>query len=817
MKRLALLTISLVSLSCLAQVPTTLSSAEIYAGLKKLNVLGSVLYIAAHPDDENTRLLAYLSKEKLYRTGYLSLTRGDGGQNLIGEEQGVELGLIRTQELLAARRIDGAEQFFSRAYDFGFSKTADETLSKWNKEKILSDIVWVIRKFQPDVIITRFPADSRAGHGHHWSSSLLANEAFYAAADANRFVEHFKYGVKPWQAKRILWNAFIPSGPVPDSIFRVDVGVYNSLLGKSYGEIASESRSNHKSQGFGAARTRGETFENFITTGGDKPVKDLLDGIDISWNRTGNINLQHQIDKAIKDFRFDQPFASVQQLIALYRSFSQLAESYWRNQKLKELQRIIESATGLFADATATSSTAVQGDSLRINFVVNKRSSIDVTLLSASMENFDTALQSTLPANKNYLFSRSFIIPQNQKISQPYWLEHSLPNGSFDVKDQQLIGMAENEVSFKVQYTVNIAGETFTLSRPVQYKFTDPVKGEIYQPVSVLPKLLVKASPGFIVVSKYINNKYNVEVKAMSELSADTLILHRTSASKEELSSIQSHLSKGTEINTEYFGPGYPASGEQKISLSDSKEIFNKGMIEINYDHIPLIRYFKEPVIKLATTELIPGKGKKIGYILGAGDALPEALKQMGYSVTELDANLITENTLRSLDAVITGIRAYNIHSYLFDKYNVLMDYVKQGGNLIVQFNTNSGAGPMREKIGPYNFSISRNRVTEEDAKVEFALPEHSVLNFPNKITQEDFNGWVQERSVYEADQFDNSFATPLVMNDKGERPGKGSLIIASYGKGNFVYTGLALFRQIPAGVTGAYKLLANLIALPKR
>src|SRR3954454_7323931 len=248
-----------------AQTPPTYSSADIYLQIKKLNVLGSVLYVAAHPDDENTRLLAYFAKEKLYRTGYLSLTRGDGGQNLIGNEQGIELGLIRTQELLSARRIDGAEQFFSRAFDFGFSKSTEEALKIWNKEKILSDVVWVIRKFQPDVIITRFPGDERAGHGHHQASEILAKEAFIAAADSTKFPEQFKYGLRPWQAKRILWNTFNFGGnnTTSENQFKMDVGVYNSLLGKSYGEIASESRSQHKSQAFCIARQRGLTFEYF--------------------------------------------------------------------------------------------------------------------------------------------------------------------------------------------------------------------------------------------------------------------------------------------------------------------------------------------------------------------------------------------------------------------------------------------------------------------------------------------------------------------------------------------------------------------------
>src|SRR5215217_3090744 len=262
------------------------TSADIYLGLKKMNVLGSVLYIAAHPDDENTRLLTYFSKDRLYRTGYLSLTRGDGGQNLIGNEQGLALGLIRTQELLAARRIDGAEQFFTRAFDFGFSKSPEETFTKWDREKILSDVVWVIRKFQPDVIITRFPTTGEGGHGHHTASAILANEAFSAAADPNRFPEQLKY-VKPWQAKRILWNTFNFGGTNTTNAdqFHFDDGIYNPLLGKSYGELGAESRSQNRTQGTGSTSVIGQAFEYFRTTKGDPPINDLMDGVDVSWKR----------------------------------------------------------------------------------------------------------------------------------------------------------------------------------------------------------------------------------------------------------------------------------------------------------------------------------------------------------------------------------------------------------------------------------------------------------------------------------------------------------------------------------------------------
>ncbi|HSV10759.1 MAG TPA: PIG-L family deacetylase, partial [Hanamia sp.] len=348
-----------------AQAPKTYSSSQIFQQIKKLDVLGSVLYVAAHPDDENTRLLAFLANGKLYRTGYLSMTRGDGGQNLIGDEQGIELGLIRTQELLAARRIDGAEQFFTRAFDFGFTKSPIETFQFWDHDKILSDVVWVIRKFQPDVIITRFPTTGEGGHGHHTASAILAGEAFEAAADPTKFPEQFKYGVKPWQAKRLLWNTF-NFGSVnterPDQ-FKIDAGGYNSLLGESYGEIAAESRSQHKTQGFGVPSSRGISLEYFKTIKGSAPEKTLMDGVTTNWERLNDASMETAVKKLIADYSFTQPEKSLPTLLSIYQTLKKSGEGYWRDQKMEQVKQIIKECIGLYIEASTKTMFAVQGDS----------------------------------------------------------------------------------------------------------------------------------------------------------------------------------------------------------------------------------------------------------------------------------------------------------------------------------------------------------------------------------------------------------------------------------------------------------------------
>ncbi|MFY7964046.1 MAG: PIG-L family deacetylase, partial [Chitinophagaceae bacterium] len=473
-----------------AQQPIINTSTDIYLQLKKLKVLGSVLYIAAHPDDENNTLLPYLAKEKMYRTAYLSLTRGDGGQNLIGSEQGVDLGLIRTHELLAARKIDGAEQYFSRAYEFGYSKTSNETLHIWDSVKVLSDVVWMIRKFQPDVIITRFPPDSRAGHGHHAASAILANTAFDVAADSTKFTEQFNYGVKPFKAKRIVWNTynFGSFNTTAENQLKIDIGGYNALLGKSYGEIGAEARTMHKSQGEGRPRRRGPLFEYFSHTAGDTAKTDLFDGIDVSWKKIPNgSKIEGVIDLIISRYNFEKPEASISSLVQLYKGIQATQPSNWRDKKLQELQNIIEACSGLFVEATTSQEYVVQGDSLKATFFINNRKGVNASLKKIEMEGMDSAFSKPLLANENVSFTKSFYVPQDKPLTQPYWLQEPQEKGMFVVKNQTLIGNADSKPAYELNFTVNIEGVNFIIPKSVQYKYVDPVKGELYQPLQVFP------------------------------------------------------------------------------------------------------------------------------------------------------------------------------------------------------------------------------------------------------------------------------------------------------------------------------------------
>ena len=808
-----------------AQSPETYTSSEIFQQIKKLDVLGSVLYIGAHPDDENNALLPYFAKEKLYRTAYLSLTRGDGGQNLIGDEQGVELGLIRTQELLAARRIDGAEQYFTRAYEFGFSKSAEESLRIWDKEKILSDVVWVIRKFQPDIIIKRFPPDKRAGHGHHAASAILADEAFTAAADPTKFPEQFKYGVKPWQAKRILWNTYNFGGnnTTSEDQLKIDIGGYNALIGKSYGELGGEARTMHKSQGEGRPQRRGQSFEYFLNTGGEAPTHDLMDGIITDWKRiSGGEAIQTMINSIISNYNEAEPQLSVPAFVKLYEAIKALPEGNWRNKKLDEVQKLIIECSALFVEATSSQSQVVQGDFLKINFVLNKRTDVNASLKNISIENFDSTISISLTTNQNVEINKTLAVAQDKKISQPYWLEYPLKGGTFEVRDQMMIGKAQNDPSFEVSFLVTIDGEDFTVKRPVQYRFTDPVKGDMYEPIPVLPKVELKFNKENYIsinnqpVTTTLNVKSNID-----DVSANYTIEENVSKdwNKKE-KSIQQDVLPVHEKNivTTFTPQSKIENTKEEIDAIAKKgnEIFDGYTKTISYDHIPTITYFPKAQANLVKLD-IKIIGKKIGYIVGAGDKVPQALEDMGYEVTLLSEADLNEENLKQFDAIITGVRAYNLYQYLSDKNDVLIHYVENGGNLIVQYLKSNQVGQNKVKAGPYPFLIdSRTRVTEEDAKVNFLLPDNPALNYPNKITEKDFAGWMQERSTYQAIQLDPHYETLLGMNDTGETQTNGSLAIAKYGKGNFVYASLVFFRELPAGVPGAYRLMANLIALPK-
>jgi LmbE family N-acetylglucosaminyl deacetylase len=807
--------------------PTALSSSDILFDLQKLNTVGAVLYIAAHPDDENTRLLPYLTKELKLRTGYLSLTRGDGGQNLIGKEQGVPLGVLRTQELLEARKIDGAEQFFSKAYDFGFSKNPEETFNFWNKDSVLADVVWTIRRFKPDVLILRFPTTGEGGHGHHTASAILGVEAFAAAADPTRFPEQLAY-TEPWQARRIFWNTFNfgTTNTITADQLKIDVGGYNPLLGKSYGEIAGASRSMHKSQGFGTAHTRGSNLEYFKQLGGDVVEKELFEKINLSWTRFPAARaLDKKIEKAIRNFDLAAPEKTVPALVEIYKEIAQLDEKdpglrSWKKIKLKETEKILLACSGVWLEAYADAYSANPGGTLGVAAQLVVRSNVSVTLQALSFQQQDTLVGQKMQPNELYTFRHSLHLPSEMSYSAPYWLQKEHSPGSYEIPDRQQMELPENNPPLQVGYRISIHGLSLTVARPVTYKYTDPAKGELYRPVEILPPATLNFSEQVYVFHNSDVRTIQVHIKAHTQNLKGTVEWQAPAGW--EVSCIQPSVAlkaKGDETVVELkVKPSASLEnnkGKLSVAFRIGEQKISKSIHRIEYDHIPYQFILSESEVTLVGLSL-KKSGNRIGYIPGAGDGVDACLRQVGYEVTLLTDELLSHSDLSVYDAILTGIRTYNVQPRMQTHYSKLMNYVKGGGNLVVQYNTNNRIGPLLAEIGPYPFTISRDRVTDEKAEVRILNPAHPVFSFPNKIKAEDFDGWVQERGIYFAVDTDKNYEALLSMNDPGEAPHEGSLITARYGKGNFVYTGLVFFRELPAGIPGAYRLLANLLSLPQ-
>ncbi len=813
-----------------AQAPKKLNSSDIHDDIKRLNVLGTALYVAAHPDDENTRLIAYLSNHLRMNTGYLSLTRGDGGQNLIGPEIRELLGVIRTQELLGARRVDGGKQMFSRANDFGYSKHPDETLAIWNKKEVLSDVIWAIRKFRPDVIVNRFDHRSPGRtHGHHTSSAMLSFEAFEMAADPNVYPEQLKY-LDVWQAKRLFFNTswwFYGSrdkfaAADKSKMLSVDVGTYYPLKGKSNNEIAAEARSMHKCQGFGSTGTRGSQSEYLELLKGDMPAdkEDIFDGVNTTWTRVKNgAPIGKLVSKIDANFRHDNPAASVPDLIKVYKMIQGLEDDHWKMIKLEETKALIRACLGLYIEAVADDASATPGQRVELAIEAITRADVEVNLNSVDYlpMGLDSTLNLRMDNNQSYKFYKKIILPADIDLTTPYWLNNKATLGMYHVEDQLMRGLPETPRTFQVRFNMEIAGEAIDFTLPVVYKKNDPVDGEVYQPFELVPPVSASIEEKVYVFPNDLAQTVRVLVKSgRADVKAKVQLCHPDSWKVEpEFVNIELGL-KGAEETIEF--KIYP-SEKQEIEfivplVSVDGVDFTNSLTSIEYDHIPTQTVLQDASAKVVKIDLKKA-GDKIGYIMGAGDEIPQNLEQIGYNVSILEDKDINADNLKKFDAVIMGVRAYNTVDRLKYHQEKLMDYVENGGTMIVQYNTTRRLKV--KDLGPYPLKLSRDRVSMEDAEIRFLKPDHEVLNFPNKISQKDFAGWVQERGLYFPDEWDERYEAILSSNDKGESPKDGGLLIAKYGKGYYIYTGYSWFRELPAGVPGAYRLFTNLISIGKR
>lgn len=810
-------------LSCLSSVtysqpaPPT-DAADILVKLRKLNFLGSVLYVAAHPDDENTQLIAYLENDIYARTAYLSLTRGDGGQNLIGPEIRETLGVIRTQELLAARRTDGGEQFFTRAIDFGYSKNAEETLQIWDKDQVLGDVVWAFRLFKPDVIITRFPPDERAGHGHHTSSAMLAEEAFDIAHKPTEYPDHLKY-TSTWQPIRLYtntgrwWNPNMTRDE--PGVLTIDVGTYNPLTGQSMTEISAISRSQHKSQGFGSTGSRGEELEFLEQRKGSSATESLFEGIDTSWKRVqGGEKIGLKIDEIISEYSPLDPAASVPALLEVRQWIAALQDEFWRNLKLKEVDQVLKDMTGLFLEAKSSEWRLYPGKELTVALEATNRSDISLTLEKIKINGTEVNPGMSLESNKEWTSELKVSIPSDAEYSHPYWLQKEGTLGMYHVAERTLIGTPENAPPLTATLYIKVNGVDIQYTIPVKYKWNDPVMGEQSRPLVVGPPAVVNIQEPVYLFSAGKSRRIDVRVTSYQTNVREKVVLQTGPGWKitPEFHEITpATVGEQTMVTFEVSPPVEQTTDELRAYVQIGEEQYSRGQVTIDYAHFPAQTMLPETTARLVNVP-IKKFGERVGYIAGAGDAIPATLRELGYEVWEMNNDDVTPTNLETLDAVILGIRALNTNEKIGTFMDELLKYVERGGTLIVQYNTNSRL--KTDDFAPYPLKLSRFRVANEAAPVTILAKDHPVMNEPNIILPEDFDHWVQERGLYFPGEWDDAYVPILSSNDPGEEPLHGGLLVASYGKGHYIYTGYSWFRELPAGVPGAIKLFTNLVSL---
>jgi LmbE family N-acetylglucosaminyl deacetylase len=822
-----------------SQTTPAKDAAERRIALEKLTVVGSALYISAHPDDENTALLAWLAKGRKVRTGYLSITRGDGGQNLIGTEQGDLLGVIRTEELLAARRIDGAEQFFTRAVDFGYSKTPEETLRIWGREAVLADVVWVVRNFRPDVIITRFPANGDGGHGHHTASAILAADAFSAAGDPKRFPEQLAY-VKPWQARRLLWNAWRRLGEerpatAPPQL-AVDLGAWDPLLGESYAELAAASRSMHKSQGFGSSPRRGSVPNYFELVAGEPVSKDVFDGIDLTWRRVpGGEVVGKLLSNALAAYSDEDPAASVPALLRALAALDGLERDSWVVVKRRELLEAIRVCTGLWLEAMSKNATASPGSSVDVTAVALNRSNVPMTLVRVVMPHFSPRLymdrpdaaktpmigggtrDPMMPLVNNQPVTMEFALlklPADEPYSQPYWLAAPHDIGEYTVRNQALVGLPHGSPAIAATFVLRAGEQELVYDVPVMNRWTDPVAGERTRELAVVPRVTVNLEAPVLIFPDRTRKVIRALVRAHEPKTSATVRLAAPPGWRVEPQGIPVTFEARDEERTLRFAvtpPEAQGTGELvALVRSAAGEEPARSLVEVDHRHIPPQILLPPAAARLVRVD-VARPVKRVGYVMGSGDEIPAILRQLGFEVTLLSDDDLEEQNLLAFDTIVVGVRAYNTRPRLAEAQERLLAYVDGGGTLVVQYNTNRDV--VTERLGPYPFTLSRERVTDEAAPVKILVPASPLLTYPHTVVTKDFEGWVQERGLYFPEKWDPRYQAVLAMSDPGEPTSEGALLLATSGKGSYVYTGLAFFRQLPAGVPGAIRLFVNLLA----
>ena len=784
--------------------------------------------LGAHPDDENTAVMAYFARGRHLRTVYFSATRGEGGQNLIGTEQDELMGVIRTHELLEARRIDGGEQEFATVVDFGYSKTPEETLRIWGEDRLLRDMVRVIRTTRPDVIVSRFPPrPGSGGHGHHTAVGWTGPLAYEAAADPAQFQE---LGLPAWRAHRYYFNVFAfnrqmeaAAASQPGRI-RIELGDYDPVLGKSYAEVAGESRSMHRSQGMGTSQRKGSVPAFFEYVAGERAESSLLEGVDVTWGRIdGGAEVGASLAAARDAYDPRNPQGILSHLLRAHTKLKDLSGPEVEY-KRRELAHAIELAAGIWLDATADRWNAVPGSETNVTVQVLRRSEPawkwQGTRISG-VAKAEVNEAEELPWNQMAERIVGVKIPDGNCFSQPYWLLNETAGQSDCQVDSSTPGPPPVlRATFVFESHEGVEVE---IDRPVVYRWIDSSIGERSRPLAIVPAVTV----AFAHENRMFPDSSPVEVPVRLSSNTDKAValikLEAPDGWKISPSSIEARFDRRGQERTTVFvltPPDRASGGELRATVTVDGKTSDAGMRVIEYGHIPATPVFPKATMRVERLD-VKLLSHQIGYVMGAGDKIPDALAQLGASVTLLTAEDLATGDLERFDAVVTGVRALNTRPDLLAARERVLSYVEKGGTLVVQYNT----APFRRRrqpqrsmvtLAPYPMTPSRLRVTDERAAVQFVSADHPLLNTPNRISAADFEGWVQERGLYFMSNWDERYEAVLACSDPGEDPLPGGLLYAPYGDGAYVFTGYSWFRQLPAGVQGAYRIFANLISAGK-
>ncbi|HZS05534.1 MAG TPA: PIG-L family deacetylase [Blastocatellia bacterium] len=835
--------------------------------LRRLQTIASLLHTAAHPDDESTDLLAYLARAKGARVAYLALNRGEGGQNGIGPELGESLGVLRTEELLASRKLDGAEQYFSRAYDFGFTRSAEETLKKWNKEEILGDMVRVIRTFRPLVVANGFSGTPRDGHGQHQVAGMLAPEAVRAAADPNRYPEQIREGLRPWQVLKFYQRVFNQGG---GSVATFDVGQFDPVLGRSPAELASEGRSKHRSQDFGAIQMRGSSVRSWLRQESKVPAPDretsLFDGIDVSitgiaqFAGSGVERLTPSLTKikeiasqAMAEYRVEDPEKIAPKLAeglrgvrTLRGQLSGLDDEARVNvdtllsRKEWEFADALAKAHGVIVDALSNAEIAAPGESIEVtaNVYVGTRGNLQAApqIKVAAPDNWRSEPLAIAEPEQNtpspFFRGRErttatskyrVTIPADEPPSQPYWLARARTKDQFDWDGTMPVTLPFAPPRLAAKAELTLSGERVTITQPVEYRFADKTFGEIRREFKVAPALTVTMHPTLLVipqggVSRTREIAVEITNNALHAVKGSVKLVvpqgWRVEGGNQPLA-----FTRQGERAARVFHVTPPAGATGNFQLKAVAESggqeYASGYTTIAYPHIETHFVYRPAEVRTELFDVKVAPGLNVGYVMGSGDDVPAALEQLGVKVKLIGGSELASGDLSVYDTIILGIRVYEVNEDVVANNKRLLDYVSNGGTLIVQYNKGEFS---RGNFAPYPVKMDNNglRVTDEEAPVKVLAPDHPLFNYPNRITEEDWKGWVQERGLYFLSEWDEKYTPLLASSDAPGKPLNGGQLIAQYGKGNYIYTGYAWFRQLPAGVPGAYRMFANLISLPK-